>query len=131
MKKTPRRAVAEELCVLYHEAIRSEVAKVTKASSKRSMPTRTLDQVDKPTRRAFIAAARSCIELEADARDFVVAQFAKWREASTYHKKMLWPSPHHFATLAARIRYLQHKATEEIRVSRVGKNEDTDEKRRW
>lgn len=131
MCKSSRRVVAEELCVLYHEAIRAEVAKITKSSSKRVVPTRTLDEIDKSARRAFIAAARSCIELEADARDFVVAQFAVWREASAYHKKTLWPSPHHFATLAARIRYLQHKARVEIRVSRVSKNEDTDEKRRW
>ncbi len=132
MGKTSRRAVAEELCVLYHEAIRAEVAKVTKSSSKRVVPTRTLDEIDKSARRAFIAAARSCIELEADARDFVVAQFSTWREASAYHKKMMWPSPHHFATLAAKIRYLQHKAREEIRIQRVvGKSEDTDEKRRW
>jgi peroxiredoxin len=130
--KTSRRAVAEELCVLYHEAIRSEVAKVTKSSSKRVVPTRTLDEIDKAARKAFIAAARSCIELEADARDFVVAQFSVWREASAYHKKTLWPSPHHFATLAAKIRYLQHKAREDIRISRViNKNEDTDDKRRW
>lgn len=129
--KSTRRAVAEELCVLYHEAIRSEVAKVTKSSAKRVVATRTLDEIDKSARRAFLTAASICIEMEADARDFVVAQFATWREASAYHKKLLWPSPHHLATLAARVRYLQHQSREQFRADRVMKNEDTDDKRRW
>lgn len=132
--KSSHLTVAAELCVLYHEAIRSEVAKVTKSSATRVVRTRTLAELrkdDKPAYRAFVRAARLCIELEADAREFVVAQFAMWREASAYHKKLLWPSPHHFGTLAAQVRYLQHKGREEARDARVITNEETDEKKRW
>jgi len=126
-----RREVAGELCILYHEAIRSEVANATKASAKRVMPSRKLDEVDKPTRKAFFAAARCCIELEADPREYIVAQFGMWREASAFYKKLLWPMPTHLGTLAARVRFLQHKAREEIRVDRVCEVEDQDDKRRW
>jgi len=95
------------------------------------MPTRRLSEVDKSARKAFISAATACMELEADTREYIVAQFAMWREASAYYKKLLWPSPQHLGTLSARVRYLQHQATAEIRLSRVGVNEDQDEKRRW
>jgi hypothetical protein len=126
-----KRQVADELCVLYHEAIRSEVAKMTRNSAKRVMPSRTLAEVDKPTRRAFIAAARVCIELDADPRDFIVSQFSVWREASAFHKKVLWPQPHHLGTTAAQVRYLQHKAREDEHGARKIDVEDQDDKRRW
>jgi hypothetical protein len=124
-----KREIAGELCVLYHEAIRGEVAKATKGG--RSMASRELDDVDKPTRKAFLAAARCCIELEADPREYIVAQFGMWREASAFYKKLLWPMPSHLGTLAARVRFLQHKAREEVRVTRVIDVEDQDVKRRW
>lgn len=126
-----RKRIAGELCVLYHEAIRGEVAKQTKASTRRVMPSRKLDEVDKATRKAFIAAARACIELEADPREYIVAQFGMWREASAFYKKLLWPMPNHLGTLAARVRFLQHKAREEVRIDRVSEIEDQDDKRRW
>lgn len=125
------RKVAEEICTLYHEAIRSEVAKVTKGSGKRAMPSPTLDQVDDAARRAFNAAARACIDVEADAREYIVAQFSAWRSASAYYKKLLWPSPHHLGTLAARVRYVQHKAREVTRVARVMSVDEPDANRRW
>ena len=130
-RKRTRKGVANELCILYHEAIRGEVAKATKSSSRRAMPAHSLDDLSKADRRSFIAAARVCIEEGADAREYIVAQFAVWREASAYHKKLLWPSPHHLGGLSARVRYLQHKSRDAIRIARVGKNEDQDETRRW
>lgn len=126
-----KREVADELCVLYHEAIRAEVARTTKASGTRVKPSLKLVDLDKADRVYFLRAARACIELDADPREFIVAQFAMWREASAYYKKLLWPMPLHLGKLSARVRYLQHKAREDLRLSRVSEVEDQDDKRRW
>jgi hypothetical protein len=122
--------VASEICVLYHEAVRAEVAVLTKGG-RRHMPSRSLEDVDVSARKAFMAAAKACIELGADAREYVVAQFAKWREASAYHKKLLLPSPQHMGTLAARVRYLQHQAGEELRRSRVATIDHQEDRKRF
>lgn len=116
--------------MLYHEAVRFEVSTLTKGG--RLMPSGGLDDVDKAAREAFLAAATAAIELGADAREYVVAQFARWREASAFHRKFLLPAPHHMGTLAARVRYLQHKTTVEVRRSRVvtlGDDEQDDHRR--
>ena len=83
------------------------------------MPSRGLDDVDASAREAFLGAASAAALLEADAREWVVAQFAMWRSASAYHKKFLLPSPQHMGTLAAQVRYLQHKANAQARRDRV------------
>lgn len=112
--------MANEICVLYHEAVRAEVAALTKGGRPNHVPRdSTLDAVDASDRRWFIRAAAICIQEGADAREFIVAQFARWREASVYHKKLLIPQPHHLGKLGARVRLLQHKATTEVRRSRV------------
>ncbi len=129
--KLTKREVAEQICSLYHEAIRSEVAKATRASSTRVMPSRKLDEVDKSTRRAFLAAARACMELGADPREYIVGQFSAWREASAYHKKLMWPSPQHLGTLGARVRFLQFKAREATRSARVTVVEEQVDEGRW
>jgi len=46
--KTRKVEVAEELCVLYHEAVRAEVATLTKGGHR--MPSQTLDDVDESDR---------------------------------------------------------------------------------
>ena len=122
--------MADEICVLYHEAVRAEVAALTKGG-RRHMPSQRLDDVDASTRRAFLAAARAALDLTADAREYVVAQFAMWRSASAYHKKFLLPSPQHMGTTGARVRYLQHKATAEVRRSRVVTIDEQDEPQRF
>jgi hypothetical protein len=121
--------IANDICILFHESVRNEVAKATRSG--RIMPTRELDEVDASARKAFMAASRACIELEADAREYIVAQFAMWREASAYHKKLLLPSPQHLGTLAARVRYLQYKARDEVRSSRVSDADEQDDSTRW
>jgi hypothetical protein len=126
-----KKQIAQELCVLYHEAVRGAVAIQTKANRNRHMPTHTLDDVDKSSRRAFMAAATACIELDADAREYIVAQFAMWRDASAYHKKFLIPSPQHMGTLAARVRYLQHQADSETRLARVATIDDQEDRKRF
>lgn len=126
-----KREIAEQICTLYHEAIRGEVARATRASSTRVMPSRKLDEVDKSTRRAFFAAARACLELEADAREYIVSQFSAWREASAYHKKLMWPSPQHLGTLGARVRYLQFKSREATRNARITVVDEQTTKSRW
>ena len=128
---TRKRKIAEEICVLFHEALRSELASKTHGGRARTISTHTLDEVDKSARRSFLAAARACIELDADPREYVVAQFAKWREASAYHQKFLLPSPQHMGTLAARVRYLQHQAANEIRRSRVATIEPQEDRKRF
>lgn len=110
--------MAEEICVLYHEAVRAEVAALTKGG-RRHKPSCTLDDVDASTRKAFFGAARIALEEGADAREYVVAQFAMWRAASAFHKKFMLPSPQQLRTEGARVRYLQHKVNAEVRRSRV------------
>jgi hypothetical protein len=115
-----RLEIAEEICVLYYEAVRAEVAALTKGGRSNHAPkAATLDAVDTSDQRCFIRAARICIEEGADAREYVVAQFAMWRSASAYNKKFLLPSPHHLGKEGARVRYLMHKVTAEVRRSRV------------
>lgn len=155
---TQKRRVAEEIYTLYRDSIRSAFPrrKATTAPSKvqcekcgdyffthssgracdrcktrQSTKTGAFDDLRKSDRRPFLAAARMCIEMDADPREYVMAQFAMWREASAYHQKLLWPMPQHMGTLAAQVRYLQFKAREEVRISRVSDVEDQDDSRRW
>lgn len=88
-------------------------------------------ELDKAARVPFMAAARICILAEATPREFIVAQFAAWRAASAFHQKMLWPNPGQLGSFAAHVRYLQHKAREAVRVTRVSVIEEQDEERRW
>jgi hypothetical protein len=114
-----RLRVAGEICVLYHEAVRAEVAALTRGGRVRAAPSRTIDDVEPSDREWFLKAATICIEERADARDFVVAQFARWRAASAYLGKFLLPQPYHLGKLGARVRLLQHRAAEEVRRSRA------------
>lgn len=125
-----RRVVADEICVLYYEAVRAEVAALTKGG-RHHKPSCRLDDVDASTRRAFIRAARIALEEDADAREYVVAQFAMWRAASAYHKKFMLPSPQQMSTEGARVRYLQHKAANEVRRSRAVPVEEQDTKQKF
>lgn len=112
--------MANEICVLYHEAVRAEVATVSRGGRVNHVPSdTTLAGVDASDRKWFLRAATICIQEGADAREFIVAQFTRWREASAYHDKLLLPHPHHLGKLGARVRYLQHKAVVEVRRSRV------------
>lgn len=95
------------------------------------MPSLTLDEVDESARRAFVSAATVCIQEEADAREYVVAQFAKWREAGAFHRKFMLPSPQHMGTVAARVRYLQHRAEQDVRMSRVATVDSQEDRKRF
>jgi hypothetical protein len=129
-RRSEKRALAHEICVLYHEAVRAEVAALTKGG-RRHKPSRGLEDVDRSTRRAFLAAAVIALEEDADARDFVAAQFAMWRSASAFHKKFMIPSPQQMGTEGARVRYLQHKVNAEVRRSRVVTVDEQDAPQRF
>lgn len=125
-----RRRVAEQLCSLYHDALRTTVSQTAGAPVR--LVSRDLDSVDATSRRSFLKAATSCIELGADPREFVVAQFSAFRNASAYHKKFLLPQPSMFASLGARVRYLQFKATSTTRLARrPPEAEDRNARRRF
>lgn len=124
--------MANEICVLYHEAVRAEVAALTKGGRSNHVPTNsTLEAADESDRKWFLRAARICIQEGADAREFIVAQFARWREASAYHKKFMLPSPHHLGKEGARVRYLMHKVNAEVRRSRVVTIEEQPRRQRF
>lgn len=125
-----RREVAEEICVLYHEAVRAEIAALTKGGRRHS-PSAGLDDCDPSDRRWFVRAAQICIDEGADAREFLVAQFSRWREASAYHRKLLLPMPHHLGKLGARVRLLQHKANVETRRARAVVVDEPDGRKRF
>lgn len=136
--KSEKRLVAEQLSALYHAAIRNETSRVrstlTSTSKKHSyqLQVTEFDDLDKSARRAFLAAARVCIEEGADPRDWIVAQFAAMRSASAYHNKIIWAAPQQLSTLAARVRYHQHQASVSIRGTRKPPPvEDKDVRRRF
>jgi hypothetical protein len=110
--------------------VRAEVATLTKGGRAHAA-SQTLDDVESSDREWFLKAATICIEERADARDFVVAQFARWREASAYLGKFLLPQPHHLGKLGARVRLLQHRAAEEVRRSRVVMLDEQPRKQRF
>lgn len=123
--------MAEEICVLYHEAVRAEVGAVTKGGRGHRMPSATLDDLDSTARESFMRAALAAIRLGADPREYVVAQFATWRAASAYHRTFLLPQPTHMCSLGAEIRYLQHKVREETRRSREVTLDEQDGRKRF
>jgi hypothetical protein len=134
MSLVSRRRVAAEICTLYNESIRSALATKTGAgkTSTKKKTTPAFDLVGKSDRRAFMAAARVCMDEDADAREYVVAQFAVWAEASAFFKKFMLPSPQQMGTEGARVRYLQHHARASIRASRVAViDEDQSTTNRW
>lgn len=108
-----------------------EVTTITKGGRGKALSVRGLDDVDESSRRAFRAAAAACIDLGAEPREYVAAQFAKWREASAYHNKFMLPTPQHMGTVAARVRYLQHKASDDLRRSRVAVIDDQEDRARF
>lgn len=155
--KSEKWLIAEDLFTLYNDALKS--AHPRRASAKKQYRTEckkcgnwffgrgrafcdscrrpdkkkvtTLDGLDKKTRAAFLAAASICIDTNADARDFIVAQFAMLAAAGAYHGKVMVPTPYQLGTLAAHARYLQYMAREAERLARVDDDEERDEKQRW
>jgi hypothetical protein len=156
--KSEKRLIAEDLHTLYNEALKSAFPKRTDLKQQKSSEckrcgdwffgnralcdkcrkpsvtkTCSFTDLNKPDRRAFITAAGICIELDADAREYIVAQFAMMRAAGAYIGRILIPSPYQLSTPAARVRYIKHAASEDERHARVAASvdEDQDESRRW
>lgn len=134
MKK--KRRLAEQLCVLFHEAVRHAVAEARSIRRAAGSTSKELHEVDKSARAAFMRAAAICIEHEVDPREYIVAQFSGYREASAYHRKFLLPQPHHIGSTAAEIRWIQYKVRSDERVARrasfeaeEGKHFSVDERR--
>jgi hypothetical protein len=134
MTRHERRRIASEICTLYNESIRSALATKTGGgrTGTKKKTTVAFDHLGRSDRRAFMSAARVCMEEEADAREYVVAQFAVWSEASAFHRKFMLPSPQQMSTEGARVRYLQHKARASIHASRIAVvDDDQSSKNRW
>lgn len=154
--KSEKRLIAEDLLALYNDTLKSSHPRRTNARPQRRAECRkcgdwffgnrgfcekcrkpskkkdSFSDLDKSTRRAFLAAANICIELDADVREFIIAQFAMFRAAGAYHGKAMIPSPPQLATLAAKARYLQYEARESERLSRVDHDDDEqDDEQRW
>ncbi len=129
--KSEKRLVAEQLCVLYHEAIRNETSRVLSREKKRGLHVRKLDDLDSSARRAFLSAAGFCVENDVDVREYVAAQFSAWRDASAFHGRVMWASPQQMATLAAQVRYFQYKARAATRSARVTVVEEQAAESRW
>lgn len=151
--KSEKRLIAEDLHALYNDTLKSSHPRRTNAGMQRRTECKKcgdwffgnqfcekcrkpkkhrFSDLDKSTRRAFFAAATICIEMDADTRAFIVAQFAMYRSASAFHGKTMIPSPHQLGTLAAKVRYLQYEAREGERLSRVDHDdEEQDDDQRW
>lgn len=129
--KSAKREVAEQLCALYYEAIRNETSRVLSREKHRGLQSKKLSDLDSAARRAFMAAAEACIEMEADPREYIVSQFAAWRDSSAFHGRVMWASPQQMSTLAARVRFLQFKAREAERAARVTTLEPQEDRKRW
>jgi hypothetical protein len=153
--KSEKRLIAEDLFTLYNDALKSAHPKRTTATKQNRTECKkcgawffgsrgfcdscrspkkkvvSLEGLDKGSRRAFLVAAALCIDLDADARDFIVAQFAMMQSAGAYHGKALVPTPYQLGTLAAHARYLQYMKREDERLSRTSEREDQDDDQRW
>lgn len=128
-EKRERRRVAEQLCSLFHEALRHAVSNLTHASGSRIKTSKELHEVSTAERGSFMRAARVCIDNGYDPREFVVAQFSAYRAASAYHRKFLLPKPTNLDKTNAQINYIQFKASDAERIARRTTVDDDDGRR--
>lgn len=69
-------------------------------------------------RRAFRRAAEAALRLGANPREYVIAQFQSFAGFSQHLGRVVLPTPHCLATVAAQARYTQYKLSQEARAQR-------------
>jgi len=126
-KADPRvKQYATELCALYYDALRSAMLGMNLHRASRGVNFEsnyaTLDGVAK---RAFRNAAAAAMQVGAEPREYVVAQFQRWAEISQWKGKTLLPMPTHLASLGAQARYIQFKLQKAARTDRAPKASDS------
>lgn len=67
-----------------------------------------LENLTPVERRAFMRAALVVQQLDADPKDYVMAQFKAWEMYSQYKNKFMLPSPGTLQTLGSQARYLAY-----------------------
>lgn len=69
----------------------------------------TYDTLEGGNKRDFRRAAEACLQVGADAREFISAQFKRWAELSQIKNKILLPMPVHLTSVGAQARFIQYK----------------------
>lgn len=104
--------VARDLCSLYYAALKRMLQEQTRGSRGGLLTMHlnsSYDTIDKTAQREFRKAAEACIQVGAEPREFVAAQFKRWGEISQYKNKVLLPMPQHLASVGAQARFIQYK----------------------
>lgn len=76
------------------------------------------DTLEGNVKRDFRRAAEACMQVGAEPREFVSAQFKRWSEISQFKNKILLPMPTHLASVGAQARFIQYKLQKEQRTER-------------
>jgi hypothetical protein len=116
------RALAATLCDLYFAALRRTMQEHTRGSRGGVMAMRLVQEyasLDAVNQRYFRRAADACLQLDADPREYVTAQFRRWSEMSQRTGKVLLPQPSHLVSLGAQARFLQYKLQKTHRHDRL------------
>jgi len=104
--------LARELCSLYYAALKRSLQEQTRGSRGGLLAMHdmtTYDSLEGSSRRDFRRAAEACLQVGADPREFITAQFQRWAEMSQLKSKILLPMPVHLASVGAQARFIQYK----------------------
>lgn len=117
VKKKERKNLAETLIVLYYAYVFAQ-GKLRNNPNVPRLHAKSLKSLSASERKHFLNAADACHQLEADPRDFMLAQFQAFAEYSQHINKFMLPMPHQLSTLAALVRYQRYMGQQEMRVAR-------------
>lgn len=106
---------AREIYRLYHDHMFSEIGLL---ATNRHKTVPSIKKQPLSVHMQFIAAAESCLSVDANPKAYVVAQFKAFAEYSQFFKKRMFPQPTQLAGLGAQARYLKYKAQQEDSAAR-------------
>ena len=114
--KTKRQKTAISLCDFYNARLKSAVSRFSTVR----LQLRPFDRLPKQHQELFLKAASTCLEISADPKQFIIAQFESFLNFSRKTKRTRYfPQPCHLAGPGAQVRYFefqQHKHETTINV---------------
>ena len=116
-KKIIRAKLASAIVSLYYASIFSKGVERDYATKRRHQ--KSLKELTPTERKHFLATAEVVRDLDADPREYVIAQFQAFAEYSAFAGRYLLPMPHQMHTLAAVVRYQRYKGQQELRETRT------------
>lgn len=119
--KSQRKAMAEKLIVLYYASV-FEKGKMRDNPNVPRLHSKKLKELSPTERRHFLRTADNVLQLEADPREYMIAQFQAFAEHSAAVQRFMLPMPHQLHTLAAVVRYQRYKGQQDMRDMRKAPN---------